>query len=358
MKVIGYEGKRSYHVALNYGCAGIESSPGMIANSCWGGFRKYDEEEREDLYKSGAFEVMEAPILLDEFPQGSYVLDLPNKLACRDPYYLGDDDVWAQMRGVVGKSSGPTRTYYLFESLEKCTHWLANLHLGKFVLTSQAEMEQLYKLAYLGDHHFEDLTYKARLDELVPIHRAIEKQRDEARALVRSALRCRVCGDSTKNGTFADAVARWNEEEGGGDAPAYIMPAGRPGDVANVSGLSVEDAERIVRLANKASDVRKLGTALAGIAVASLLAQRDEEKMRAVEEWKQANGYEDLIGAYSDSINRANKLEVERDEARALVRRYVSAARNHADDWDAGRRSAAAGGTRAVARWDEEEKKR
>lgn len=200
MQVIGYEGARPHHVALNYGCAGIESSPGMIANSCWGGFRRFDEEEREALYKSGSFEVMEAPILLDEFPQGSYVLDLPNKLACRDPYYLGDDDIWAQMRGVVGRSSGPTRTYYLFESLEKCTHWLANLHLGRFVLISQTEMERLWELNAMCDQR----------DDMCD-------QRDEARALVRKMADW--CKQHQVGGVVypGEALARWDEEEGGRD---------------------------------------------------------------------------------------------------------------------------------------------
>lgn len=42
---------------------------------------------------------------------------------------------------------------------------------------------------------------------------AMRAQRDEARKLVRSALRCKVCGDSTRHGTFADAIARWDDEE-------------------------------------------------------------------------------------------------------------------------------------------------
>ena len=119
---------------MNYGGAGIEDDSGRIANSSWGGFRKYDEEERTELFGSSSFEVMESPIPVEEFPKGSFVLDLPNELASREPYDLGDD-FGAQIRGVLGRSTGPTRTYYLFESLEKCTQWLAHLHLGGFALT-------------------------------------------------------------------------------------------------------------------------------------------------------------------------------------------------------------------------------
>ncbi len=161
-----------------------------------------------------------------------------------------------------------------------------------------------------------------------------------------------------------------------GGAPGYIMPAGRPGDVADVSGMSTEDAERIVRLANKSSDVRKLGTALSGIAVASLIAQRDDEKMRAVEEWKQANGYDDLIAAYSDSVDRANKLEAERDAARARVRSIAAwplgnaalserilSAREIVAEWDKETQEQALldwskRGAEDISGWDEEEKKR
>lgn len=46
------------------------------------------------------------------------------------------------------------------------------------------EVERLKKLAYLGEHHFDDLTYKARLDELVPLHRATEAERDKLRDLL------------------------------------------------------------------------------------------------------------------------------------------------------------------------------
>ena len=45
-----------------------------------------------------------------------------------------------------------------------------------------------------------------------------------------------------------------------------------------MSSCRATNEKRIVRLANRASDVRKLGTALSGIAVASLIAQRDEAR--------------------------------------------------------------------------------
>jgi len=52
----------------------------------------------------------------------------------------------------------------------------------------QREIDRLTKLAYLGDHHFPDLTYKARLEELIPKYRqlgadlaTLRQERDEAR---------------------------------------------------------------------------------------------------------------------------------------------------------------------------------
>jgi len=113
-------------------------------------------------------------------------------------------------------------------------------------------------------------------------------------------------------------------------APAYIMPAGRPGDVANVSGLSVDDAERVVRLANKASDVRKLG------------AERDM--------WR--GEYESLCSELVRSLREdLATLRAQRDEARALVRRYVEGdcLYDELNEEQA---------CNAVLRWDEEEKKR
>jgi len=78
------------------------------------------------------------------------------------------------------------------------THHLLGWHsrdLGEMVADlcaraerAEAEVERLTKLAYLGDHHFPDLTYKARLEELVPQHRALQAEV----ALLREALA--VCG--------------------------------------------------------------------------------------------------------------------------------------------------------------------
>lgn len=74
-----------------------------------------------------------------------------------------------------------------------------------------------------------------------------------------------------------------------------------------------------------------------------------EEKARAaVEAWKQANGYDDLLQAYCDEVNRANRAERERDEARELVRGAMK--------WKAGDTSHDLF-VAAVARWDEEKKR-
>jgi hypothetical protein len=42
------------------------------------------------------------------------------------------------------------------------------------------EIRRLRALAYLGEHEFPDLTYRARLEELVPQHRALEAKLEAA----------------------------------------------------------------------------------------------------------------------------------------------------------------------------------
>ena len=54
--------------------------------------------------------------------------------------------------------------------------WAAFQEVDAHITALQAEVERLTKLAYLGEHHFPDLTYKARLEELVPQHRALEAE--------------------------------------------------------------------------------------------------------------------------------------------------------------------------------------
>lgn len=46
----------------------------------------------------------------------------------------------------------------------------------------RAEVERLTALAYIGDHHFPDLTYKARLEEITPKHRAATAEGADLRA--------------------------------------------------------------------------------------------------------------------------------------------------------------------------------
>jgi hypothetical protein len=50
---------------------------------------------------------------------------------------------------------------------------------------AEARVSELEKLAYLGEHHFPDLTYKARLEELVPQFRAAEARIAELEAMLR-----------------------------------------------------------------------------------------------------------------------------------------------------------------------------
>lgn len=133
LKVIGYEGRRPSDVIVNYGAAGVELDDGRIANSCWGGGRTYDEEGRKELFESSSFQPLEEPIIVEAFPESSFILDLPTRLAAREPYALGDG-FSARLNGVLGRSSGKERSYYLFESLEKCTMWLAHLHFRGFTL--------------------------------------------------------------------------------------------------------------------------------------------------------------------------------------------------------------------------------
>lgn len=64
-----------------------------------------------------------------------------------------------------------------------------------------------------------------------------------------------------------------------------------------------------------------------------------------------------LSGASSMSADLAT-LRAQRDEARALVRRYVEAEMDPTDEDGDGRRGSFLASRSAVARWDEEEKKR
>lgn len=50
----------------------------------------------------------------------------------------------------------------------------------------------------------------------------------------------------------------------------------------------------------------------------------DDDKARAVAEWKAANGYDDLIAAYADSVTMVSTLRAQRDEARARLRHIGS----------------------------------
>lgn len=140
MKVIGYEGARDRDSLMSYGAAGILHDDGRIENSCWGGPREYDEEERKELFESSAFEVLEVPIEVSEFPKDTFVLDLPTSLAKREPYVL-EDDFHARCSWVIARSYGPERTYYLFESLERCSTWLSHLHLRGFVLVPEGSAD-------------------------------------------------------------------------------------------------------------------------------------------------------------------------------------------------------------------------
>lgn len=72
----------------------------------------------------------------------------------------------------------------------------------------RGEIQTLEKLAYLGEHHFPDLTYKARLDELVQQHRSLEAENAKLRAVAEAArLHVSQFGDGYTYGTLRDALA-------------------------------------------------------------------------------------------------------------------------------------------------------
>jgi hypothetical protein len=48
----------------------------------------------------------------------------------------------------------------------------------------QAELKETLKLAYIGDHHFPDLTYKARLEETVADLRKVQAALEETQRLL------------------------------------------------------------------------------------------------------------------------------------------------------------------------------
>ena len=43
------------------------------------------------------------------------------------------------------------------------------------------EVKELRKLAYIGDHHFPDLTWKARFDELLEENKRLRKMLEETK---------------------------------------------------------------------------------------------------------------------------------------------------------------------------------
>ena len=62
------------------------------------------------------------------------------------------------------------------------------------------EVERLTALAYLGEHHHPDLTYKARLDELVPQYRALEAEVERLQARERELEAARIAYASEFDG--------------------------------------------------------------------------------------------------------------------------------------------------------------
>ena len=59
-------------------------------------------------------------------------------------------------------------------TVDRVTRERDDEHLAR--VKAEAEVERLTKLVYLGEHYHPDLTYKARLEELVPQHRALEAE--------------------------------------------------------------------------------------------------------------------------------------------------------------------------------------
>lgn len=130
-------------------------------------------------------------------------------------------------------------------------------------------------------------------------------------------------------------------------APVAILPAGRPGQVARILATSLEDAARIVAITN------------------AMRAQRDElEKDRDMwrgecESLSRELGLPPTMRPAEGELARFYSLALaQRDEARELVRRYVDAEMDPTDEDGDGRRGAFLASRNAVARWDEEEKKR
>lgn len=74
------------------------------------------------------------------------------------------------------------------------------------------ELERLRKLAYLGDRHFPDLTYQARLEELVPEFRRLQAvlrgEDDAANEAVSREIRFGFPGDFSKSPSFLRAAGR------------------------------------------------------------------------------------------------------------------------------------------------------
>ena len=86
------------------------------------------------------------------------------------------------------------------ERLSLCEHELGSVRIDRAIL--QQRVAQLEGVAYIGDHHFPDATWKARCAELVSDLRTL--QADHARVL----------------GLVRDFVAAW-DHDGEPDAMSY-----------------------------------------------------------------------------------------------------------------------------------------
>jgi hypothetical protein len=90
----------------------------------------------------------------------------------------------------------------------------ALLESARLLLAAAEQREQLdatTKLAYLGEHHFPDLTWKARFEELREDFATLTAERDEAQRTMASAM-------ASALATIADVIAWAERNDYGKDA--------------------------------------------------------------------------------------------------------------------------------------------
>jgi hypothetical protein len=95
---------------------------------------------------------------------------------------LADAEVRAQASGIIlSREAFLRRLHVLADTVAHNGSLLpSEVDLSAHDSALRLALETATRLAYIGDHHFPDLTWKARCDELAKDLRTAERERDEA----------------------------------------------------------------------------------------------------------------------------------------------------------------------------------